>query len=544
MKSRKGADATERRTSEEASDMTRQRMDFYVNNSPLATIEVDADIIITRWAGEAERVFGWTEAETVGRPLLDLHLIYEEDAPRVQSTMEQLASGTSRHIVATNRNCRKDGRVITCEWHNTVLTDSQGKMTAILAQALDISKRVESETALRESENFLNSIIENIPLVVFVKDAEELRFVKFNRAGQELLGIPKDEIIGKNDYDLFPPAEADYFTAWDRKVLAGDRAVDIPEEHVQTKRGQRVMHTRKIALKDQHGSGEYLLGIAEDITERKRIEAELANALESLEQQVQERTVSLTETNQRLLQEIEERKRIEEHLLDYQHKLETMGLELSLAADRERGRIAGELHDQVGQRLILGKMKLDGLASQLGDDGHGQTIAEVNHLIDETIKDIRSLTFQLRPPILANAGLAAAVRWLGEELKANYGLLVDVEYDGAPIGLNYETKYLLFQVIRELLLNVVKHAKTDRASCSLATDGRNLSVTVTDYGIGISMEGPAETDGQAGGFGLFNVRQRIEHLGGRLAFEALEGRAGCRATITVPLLADGERNKP
>ena len=123
---------------------------------------------------------------------------------------------------------------------------------------------------------FLDSIVENIPNMIFVKDAEHLRFVLFNRAGEELLGYPRREMIGKNDYDLFPADEADFFTVKDREVLRSGRLLDIPEERIETKSGTRYLHTKKIPLLDAKGRPTHLLGISEDVTELRRARLELA----------------------------------------------------------------------------------------------------------------------------------------------------------------------------------------------------------------------------------------------------------------------------
>ena len=135
------------------------------------------------------------------------------------------------------------------------------------AESPDYGALFEAASELRRSERFLDSIIENLPDMVFVKDAESLRFVRFNRAGEELLGHTRDELIGKSDYDFFPSDEADSFVAKDRTVLEGRDVVDIPEEPIDTAHlGRRILHTKKIPIFDETGRPIYLLGISEDIT--------------------------------------------------------------------------------------------------------------------------------------------------------------------------------------------------------------------------------------------------------------------------------------
>ncbi len=134
----------------------------------------------------------------------------------------------------------------------------------------EIEERKHAESSLQNSELFLNSIIENIPHMIFVKTAKDLHFCRLNKAGEELIGFPKEAMIGKTDYDFFPQAEADFYTMKDREVLSSQTVPDMPEEVIQTKaHGTRYLHTKKIPLFDDQGIPQYLLGISEDITEQK-----------------------------------------------------------------------------------------------------------------------------------------------------------------------------------------------------------------------------------------------------------------------------------
>jgi PAS domain S-box-containing protein len=140
-------------------------------------------------------------------------------------------------------------------------------------------------TELEELTHFLNSIIDNIPNMIFVKDAQDLKFVRWNKANEELLGFGRETVIGKSDRDFFPREEAEFFIAKDREVLAGKQAVDIPEEPIQTATGEvRLLHTRKVPIYGVDGNPRYLLGISEDITERKRAETALRESEQRYQQ--------------------------------------------------------------------------------------------------------------------------------------------------------------------------------------------------------------------------------------------------------------------
>ncbi len=218
----------------------------------------------------AERLVGFDKNELIGKSLLKLNILSPSYLAKAAGLLAKNAlgfpTGPDEFVIK-----RKDGRLLTVEIR-THPVKIEGR-NLVLGIARDITERKEAEEALRESEAFLSNIVENIPDMIFVKDAKDLRFVRFNKAGEELLGYTRQELIGKNDYDFFPQKEADFFTGKDREVLAKKQIVDIPEEEIQTlHQGQRILHTKKVPILDSNGNPAYLLGISEDITERKRAE--------------------------------------------------------------------------------------------------------------------------------------------------------------------------------------------------------------------------------------------------------------------------------
>ena len=140
-----------------------------------------------------------------------------------------------------------------------------------------------SDERLLEATKFIDAVLENIPAMVFVKDAERLAFVRLNRAGEQLIGVSREQLIGKTDFDFFPESEAKFFVEKDRATLSGDALVDIPEEPIQTATGERWLHTKKVPVHDASGTPRWLLGISHDITEQKQYVASLRAAKDAAE---------------------------------------------------------------------------------------------------------------------------------------------------------------------------------------------------------------------------------------------------------------------
>src|SRR4029077_9056654 len=156
-----------------------------------------------------------------------------------------------------------------------VYRNHEGDPVRMMGTVADITENKRAEQRLRESNASLDAIIENIPLMLFIKDSASLRFSRFNRAGEDLLGWPKESVIGKSDYELWPQEQAAFFVEKDRETLKIGKVVDIAEEPIQTRdRGTRILHTKKVPILDRDGRPSHLLGISEDITERKRTEKE------------------------------------------------------------------------------------------------------------------------------------------------------------------------------------------------------------------------------------------------------------------------------
>ena len=208
--------------------------------------------------------------------------------------------------------------------------------------------------------------------------------------------------------------------------------------------------------------------------------------------------------------------------------------QLAIARERERRRIAAGLHDGVGQLLAIARVKLGKLMQTEARDEVAAQAAEIGALVDRAIRETRSLTFELSSPVLHELGLVAAVESLCEQLGKESGVRFSVEVNTELGSLSEELRILLFQAVRELCANVVKHARAPHADVYLHADPDRLWIVVDDAGKGFDSSRPAPTFDQKGGFGLFAIREMSSHVGGSFEIESAPG-GGTLAVLSVPL---------
>jgi PAS domain S-box-containing protein len=235
------------------------------------------------------------------------------------------------------------------------------------------------------------------------------------------------------------------------------------------------------------------------------------------------------------VRDITERKKAEEKLLDYQSKLKSLASQLSVTEERERRRIATDLHDQIGQPLVFSKLKLDELQHSTNSSELTKALIEISNNIDKVIQDTRTLTFDLSSPILNEIGFETAVsEWLDEQIGRNHGIKTEFEDDGQAKLLDDDIRALLFRNVRELLVNVVKHAKAHNVKVSISKVDSQICVRVEDDGVGFKSAEVASLATENGGFGIFSIRERLEQLGGHLEIDSENGR-GSKIMMMAPL---------
>jgi signal transduction histidine kinase len=229
------------------------------------------------------------------------------------------------------------------------------------------------------------------------------------------------------------------------------------------------------------------------------------------------------------------RRIIERELVQYQQRLKSLTSKLSLSEERERRRISNELYRSIGRSLVESKDKIRALCKLPLSSDIIDGLKEVSESLEQTIKNIKSLTFDLGTPILYESGLEAAIsEWLLEQIEHKYGISTKFEGDGEPKPLDDDVRALVFRNVQELVINVVKHAQASRVRVYSQKIDNRIQIRIEDNGVGFNADEITSRPSRNGGFGLFNIRERLEQVGGRLAIESETGQ-GTRATITAPL---------
>ena len=245
------------------------RLLFDSNPHPMWVYDLETLRFVTV-NGAAVEHYGYSEQQFLAMTIRDIRPV-EDVGMLMNSVDQQQGPGKSFGVW---RHCKRDGSIIEVEISSDRI-EFKGR-PARLVLAHDVTERRDIEAEIHETRNFLASIFDNIPNSIFVKDARDLHFVRVNTACETLTGYSEQEFLGKGDYDFFPKEQADFFVAKDRETLADRQQVSIVEETITSKDGtQKILQTKKFPILDKDGHPRYLLGMSEDITERKHAERRL-----------------------------------------------------------------------------------------------------------------------------------------------------------------------------------------------------------------------------------------------------------------------------
>jgi PAS domain S-box-containing protein len=347
--------------------------------------------------------------------------------------------------------------------------------------------------ALRDSEARFRTIFEGATMGIALLD-QDGRVVEGNPALQRMLGCSLKELVNQVFTVFLLPDDASRCKALFRELLQGKRESYQVDKKYLRKDGRTAWGRLNVSL-----------------IRGARVDEHLAICM---------------------IEDISEQKQAEKEIRTYQQQLRSVASELSLTEERERRRLATDLHDHVGQILALAQIKLGAIRESASSTHLVEPMDEVRRLIEQTIQYTRSLTFELSPPILYDLGFEAAVEWLAELIQEQHGVTVKVQADRSAKPMNDEIRVILFQTVRELLVNVVKHAGAKHIRVFIAREEAVLQVKIEDDGLGLGISANAANG--PSGFGFFSIGERLKYLGGHLEVVSEPGW-GTRVTLQVPL---------
>jgi PAS domain S-box-containing protein len=463
-----------------------ERFRALIDSMPVPLIAATAEPRITHVSRRLVEVHGVDPTEElIGTNPLDL--VVPEERDRVWAENRRVLTSGQTETIECNM-LRRDGTTFPVLLSVAQLRDVRGNLQGTIGSALDISARKATEKALRESEAYLRTVMECLPFDMFVADANG-RYVMQNSVCRSCWG----DIIGRHPADIAQDGEA--LALWEsnnRRALAGE----VVEGEVCLKVQGQIRLFRNIISPVRDGDEiRGIVGVNIDITKRKETE---------------------------------------EQLLSYQKQLRSLAEEVSTVEERERRRLASTVHDVICQGLAAAQMKLKTTAKSRDVDRMTKVLQELSDVVEQLIKDSRSLMHDLSPPILYELGFEAAVEWLSEKIQADYGLVTCVFADEEEKPLESHVRNVLFYAVREVLLNVVKHAQTDEVEVSITREGEQIRIDVIDDGIGFEWTATSFLADGTGGFGLFNIRERLDYLGGSVEVQSRVGH-GCTVVLRAPL---------
>lgn len=462
-----------------------------------AIFALDLEGRVASWNEGAYRLTGYTADEILGHSLHRLYLPADIAVGKPEHELQTaLATGRSED---ESWRLRKDGSTF---WANEIITPlraADGTQVGFAKVIRDLSERIRAQQAVQASEERLRLILDSINDYAIITQDEEGRIVDWNSGAEQVFGYTAAEVVGKPNAMLFTPEDRrkDEPAREMQQARTTGRAAD-ERWHIR-KDGTRFFASGVLTPLQANARTGYVK-VARDLTERRQME-------ERLESEVRERTAQVRE----------------------------LVTQLTMTEQEERRRVSAILHDDLQQRLFSAMFQLTVLRQMLDQtqlSAVQQPLTEIETALRSSIRTARELSVDLSPPILHDEGLLSALSWLAIQMEQQQGLTVTVQGAAIVPLLNEDLRVLLFQTVRELLFNVVKHAGVNQAQVALAKEGEMLRIDIADAGRGFDPEDHNKTG--ATSQGLRRIGQRMQLLGGRMEVASAPGQ-GTRVSLYIPL---------
>lgn len=483
-------DITERKRAEDLLRASEERFATVFRSSPVGVCISTLDAGTFLDANEAFLdIVGHTREAVLGRSSLDLNYwIDPEDRRKLVQALKEHGSVRNRDVSFR----RKDGSIghslrslerITIAGEDCILT---------ILNDITEGRRVEQELARQRIE--LQIILDTVPALIFYKDRES-RFVRVNRQLAQMMGLPAEEFVGKSDADLGSEF-ANRYREDDLRVMTSGQPVRQREEPLHSSPGERWLMTDKVPYRDESGQVVGVIGFAIDVTERKRVEDELRASRE---------------------------------------RLQVLSRQLLNAQEDERRHIARELHDQVGQSLTAIKLNLKSFRPPDYETSTLMIFEETINVVDQTLEQVRTLSLELRPSMLDDLGLVAALRWYLDRQAQRTGFSVQFVAESMNGDVSQEIETTCFRVVQEIVTNIARHAHAQNVRVELRRLDTELELFIQDDGVGFDLTAARERAMSGNSMGLLGMQERVLIVGGRLEIQSAPSR-GTEVRVRFPLM--------
>jgi PAS domain S-box-containing protein len=422
------------------------------------------------------------------------------------------------------------GRRWIAEVSATPIRNQQRKVVGIVAVTNDITQRKRLQDALKISEVRYRRVFETAKDGILILEADTGRITDANPFLQELLGYSHAELLGKRLWEIGPfrdiKASRGAFRRLQRKEYI--RYDNLP---LETKGRQR-RYVEFVSNVYQENGTKVIQCNIRDITPRHNEEEALANASKELERRVDERTAELLTANRLMKKMLDEGKRAEERISKSRERLRNLSGRLQSLLEEERTRISREIHDELGQALTAMKMDLSLIRRRLVSEGLAEQSAKIHEIelsAAGIIRTVRKIATDLRPGILDELGVVAAIKWMAKNFQNRSGISCKVAVRGVDKVSDPVFATSIFRIVQEATTNVMRHAAASKVDVSLEKKDGTLLLEVRDNGIGIKEERIFDSKS----LGLTGIRERVLLLGGEATISGKPGE-GTVVSVTLP----------
>jgi len=448
-----------------------------------------------------ERIWGRTCESLYKSPEVFIDAVHPDDIENVKAALSHHARG---HWDLEYRIIRQDNTICWVRNRGFPIRDEHNNIRMMTGIATDITKRKQMETSIEEQARTMDAFFEHtITPVVFLD--RNFNFIRVNQAYARACQRSISEFTGHNHFKLYPDEENqkifEQVVKTKTPYQAFGKAFSFPD-HPEW--GVTYWDWTLVPILDSSGEVEFLVFSLEDVTERKK---------------AHDRT------------------------LTDQEQLRKLSSELQIVEEQERRKLAIDLHDSVGQILALMKIELGTLIRPGITNESTETLKQVLEYVKDAIKQTRTLTFEISPPELYTIGLESAIEELSRQFTDERNLQCRFEATDEPKPLSEHIKIRLYRSVRELLINVLKHAKARTVDIKVFRVDNDIKITVEDDGKGFDVSRLNEiTKTKSGGLGLLSIRERLSYLGGKLDIQSRHGH-GTKIILSAPLEEDKLQQK-